>query len=162
MAVLSNTELKVLSFMDSDLCKKDKEIWGAALWFLLALELTSQMIELHPPPGSCGPQFCLRFSSCRMYPTIQLLLKQKAGGMWMRDCAWHYQPEWEAQSSPWLLKTPRSEHEQMNQSQQGTWVFPCGSLRVTCWNEAWAWFLHLETLFLRSYLLTFGWLYTTL
>lgn len=31
MAVLSDTELKVLSFMDSDLCKKDKEIWGVAL-----------------------------------------------------------------------------------------------------------------------------------
>lgn len=91
--MLSDTELKVLSFMDSDLCKRDKEIWGVALWFLLALELASRMIELHPPPGSCGPQFCLRLSLCLMYPTIHLLLEQKAGGMWRRDCAWRCQPE---------------------------------------------------------------------
>lgn len=33
--------------MTSDLYRNDKEIWHMALWFLLALKLASEVIELH-------------------------------------------------------------------------------------------------------------------
>lgn len=33
--------------MISDLYRNDKEIWHMALWFLLALELASEVIEFH-------------------------------------------------------------------------------------------------------------------
>lgn len=64
--------------MISDLYRNDKEIWHMALWFLLALELASEVIELHVK-SFCGPQFCLRLTECRTHAVIQLLLEQKVG-----------------------------------------------------------------------------------